>query len=273
MPALLPCLNFPLFLAKQKISLPMICALLIGRGGSEGFPEKNLLNVLGRPLCAYPMIAAEQASYIDRLYVSTDSKNIREVARKHGARIIERPPELASKEALGEDAYKHGHDFIAAELADEGKELELLALLMCNAPTITGGLIDEGVRLLRENEEADSAVTVSVYNMWSPTRARKSDAEGYLQPFVPFAAFEDETDITCDRDSQGTVYFADMGVSVVRPRCFVDMESNLPPQKWMGHKILPIRNWGGLDMDYAWQIGMIEFWLREHGVKYEGMQV
>jgi hypothetical protein len=51
------------------------------------------------------------------------------------------------------------------------------------------------------------------------------------------------------------------------------MESNLPPQKWMGTKILPIRNWGGLDMDYAWQIGMVEFWLREHGVKYEGMQV
>ena len=190
----------------------------------------------------------------------------------YNAKLIERPDELASKEALGEDAYKHGFEAIKSDLASEGKELELLVLLMCNAPTINSKLIDEGVGMLRENQEADSAVTVSVYNMWSPSRARKKDKDGFLEPFVPFEAF-DEKEITCDRDSQGEVFFADMGVSIVRPRCFADMESNLPPQKWMGTKILPIRNWGGLDMDYAWQIGMVEFWLREHGVKYEGMQV
>lgn len=251
----------------------MICALLIGREGSEGFPGKNLLNVLGRPLCAYPMIAAKEAPSIGRLYVSTDSESIRDVARAHGARIIDRPPELADKEALGEDAYKHGFEVIAAELENEGEELELLALLMCNAPTVNAKLIEEGVRLLRKDEQADSAVTVSVYNMWSPTRARRQDESGYLQPFVPFEVYGEEelASFTCDRDSQGDVYFADMGVSVVRPRCFADMEANLPPQKWMGDKILPIRNWGGLDMDYAWQIGMVEFWLREHGTKYNDM--
>lgn len=250
----------------------MICGLLIGREGSSGFPGKNLLNVLGRPLCAYPMIATSESVYVDRLYVSTDSESIRKVALRYDARLIERPPELASKEALGEDAYKHGFDAISKDLASEGKELELLVLLMCNAPTINGKLIDEGIDMLRENKEADSAVTVSVYNMWSPSRARQKNNDGFLEPFVPFEAFDDK-EITCDRDSQGEVFFADMGVSIVRPRCFSDMESNLPPQKWMGKKILPIRNWGGLDMDYAWQIGMVEFWLREHGIKYEGMQV
>ena len=250
----------------------MICALLIGREGSSGFPGKNLLNVLGRPLCAYPMIASAESDFVDRLYVSTDSESIRKVALTYGAKLIDRPPELASKEALGEDAYKHGFDAISKDLENEQQELELLVLLMCNAPTINGQLIDEGIGMLRKNQEADSAVTVSVYNMWSPSRARKKNKAGFLEPFVPFEAF-DEKEITCDRDSQGEVFFADMGVSIVRPRCFTDMESNLPPQKWMGTKILPIRNWGGLDMDYAWQIGMVEFWLREHGVNYEGMQV
>ena len=51
----------------------MICALLIGREGSLGFPGKNLLNVLGRPLCSYPMIAATESKSVQRLYVSTDS--------------------------------------------------------------------------------------------------------------------------------------------------------------------------------------------------------
>jgi CMP-N-acetylneuraminic acid synthetase len=249
----------------------MICALLIGREGSSGFPGKNLLNVLGRPLCAYPMMAALESSFVDRLYVSTDSENIRKVATSYNARLIERPPELASKEALGEDAYLHGFNFISNELSHEGSKLDLLVLLMCNAPTISAELIDHGVELLNQNPNADSAVTVSAYNMWSPTRARRLDDDGYLKPFVPFNKYDkkDLDSFSCDRDSQGTVYFADMGASIVRPKCFTNMNSNLPPQKWMGKKILPIQNWGGLDMDYAWQIGMVEFWLREHGVKYK----
>jgi CMP-N-acetylneuraminic acid synthetase len=35
-----------------------VVALMIGRGGSTGFPGKNLYPVLGRPLMAYPLMAA-----------------------------------------------------------------------------------------------------------------------------------------------------------------------------------------------------------------------
>ena len=250
----------------------MIAALLIGREGSEGFPGKNLLNVLGRPLCEYPMIAAQEASSVERVYVSTDSDQIREVACRRGCRLIERPPELASKAALGEDAYEHGFKVIRDELAGEGRELEMLVLLMCNAPTISADLIEEGISMLKADPKADSAVTVSMYNMWSPTRARRLNDHGYLDPFVPFEKLEGLDEINCDRDSQGSVYFADMGTSIVRPHCLENIENGILPQKWMGRKILPIHNWGGLDMDFAWQIGMVEFWLREHGVKYKGMR-
>ena len=250
----------------------MIPALLIGREGSEGFPGKNLLNVLGRPLCEYPMMAAQAAESVGPLYVSTDSPRIEEIAKRRGCRLIERPPALASKEALGEDAYMHGFEVIREDLATEGEELEMLVLLMCNAPTITAELIEDGIVQLRADEEADSAVTVSVFNMWSPTRARRLDDQGYLNPFVPFEHLEGVERANCDRDSQGNVYFADMGASIVRPHCLENLEGGILPQKWMGRKILPIHNWGGLDMDFAWQIGMVEFWLREHGIKYEGMR-
>ena len=250
----------------------MIAALLIGREGSEGFPGKNLLNVLGRPLCEYPMIAAQEAPSVERLYVSTDSDRIREVALSRNCILIERPPELASKEALGEDAYVHGYQVIRDDLDKSGDELEMLVLLMCNAPTISAELIEKGIGKLRGDKEADSAVTVSVYNMWSPIRARRLNDEGYLDPFIPMESVVDFDTLTCDRDSQGNVYFADMGASIVRPHCLKNIEEGILPQKWMGRKILPIYNWGGLDMDFAWQIGMLEFWLREHGVKYEGMR-
>jgi len=249
----------------------MIAALLIGREGSEGFPGKNLLNVLGRPLCEYPILAAQAAASVGPIYVSTDSESIKEIGKRCGCRIIERPPELASKEALGEDAYVHGYHLIRTELEKQGEELELIVLLMCNAPTINGNLIEEGIAKLRSDPQADSAVTVSIYNMWSPIRARRLNAKGFLESFAPLSLVEDLDTVNSERDSESNVYFADMGVSIVRPHCLDSMEEGILPQKWMGRKILPIHNWGGLDMDYASQIGMVEFWLREHGIRYKGM--
>ena len=245
----------------------MICALAIGREGSRGFPGKNLVPVLGRPLMAYPLLAAHHAPSVQRIYLSTDSKKMAEVGASLGARHIPRPVELATAEALGEEVFAHGYRFIRSELKAEGESLELLALLFCNAATVTAELIEEGIRALREKPDLDSAVSVCPYNMWSPLRARKIGDDGLLHPFVPFEAFGDPARLNCDRDSQGEVLFADMSVSVVRPRCLERLADGLLPQRWMGRRIFPIKQWGGLDVDYEWQLPQVEFWLKAHGVK------
>ena len=220
--------------------------------------------VLGRPLMAYPLLAANDSRFVERIYVSTDSEEIARVAREYGAETIERPPELAAPEALGEDAFRHGYEVIRDGLAG-GDSLELIVLLFANAATVTGELIDRGIELLRADPTIDSAVTVSRYNMWSPLRARQLDEEGFLQPFVPFETFGDPATLNCDRDSQGDAWFADMGASVVRPRCLEHLEEGLLPQRWMGRRIAPIESWGGCDVDYEWQIPSVEYWLQAHG--------
>lgn len=243
----------------------MICALMIGRAGSVGFPGKNIAPVLGRPLCSYPLMAARASQYVERLYVSTDSPEIEQIAQSFGAETIERPKELASSQALGEHVFVHGYQEIKRRLAAEGKQVELMVLLFANGATITAKLIDKGIEILHKDPTMDSAVTTSVYNMWSPLRARRINAEGCLVPFVPFETFGDPRTLNCDRDSQGEVHFADMSVSVVRPHCLDNLDDGLLPQKWMGQRIAPIRSWGGCDVDYEWQLPMVDFWLRKHG--------
>ena len=103
--------------------------------------------------------------------------------------------------------------------------------------------------------------------MWSPLRARKLTSDGSLKPFVNFEYFGNPKTLNCDRDSQGNVYFADMSLSVVRPKCLENLESGLLPQKWMGKKIMPIKSWGGCDVDYKWQIPGVEHWLISNGFK------
>lgn len=242
-----------------------VCALLLGREGSTGFPGKNTFSVLGRPLMRYPMLAAEYSRAVTHRFFSTDSESYKKIGRENGWQIIDRPPELATATALGEDAFKHGYVVISDLLSKEGYGIESLVLLFCNAPTILAETIDIGVQMLRENPKLDSAVTVSTYNMWSPLRARRENKKGLLKPFVPFETFGDPKAMNCDRDSQGDVLFADMGVSVIRPRCLDALEEGMLPQKWMGRKIAPIKQWGGLDVDYRWQIPIVEYWLIKHG--------
>ena len=245
----------------------MICALMMGRSGSIGFPEKNIKKVLGRHLFEYPLIASKNSKYIDKIFVSTDYPIITRVSKKYGAIHIKRPKKLANNKALGEHVYEHGYFEIKKILNLDVKHIEFMILLMANAPTITGKLIDKGINILRRNKNLDSAVTTSIYNMWSPLRARKISNRNLLKPFVPFKTFGNPKTLNCDRDSQGDVYYADMSVSIVRPRCLENIKEGLLPQKWMGKKITSIRSWGGCDVDYEWQLPMVEFWLKKNGYK------
>ncbi len=245
----------------------MICALMIGRAGSTGFPNKNIKKVLGRRLCEYPLIACKNSKYVDKIFVSTDCPIITRGSKKYGATIIKRPKRLATNMALGEKVYEHGYFEIKKILNEDLKKIELVILLMANAPTITSKLIDKGIKILRKNKSFDSAVTTSIYNMWSPLRARKIGKHNLLKPFVPFESFGNIKKYNCDRDSQGNVYFADMSASIVRPKCLENLNDGLLPQKWMGRKVAPIPSWGGCDVDYEWQLPMVEFWLKKNGYK------
>ncbi len=90
----------------------MIAALLIGRGGSVGLPNKNVYPILNRPLMSYPLLAALNSKFVDEIYVSTDSKKIEEVGKNFNANIIKRPAELATSDALVEDVFTHGYNYI-----------------------------------------------------------------------------------------------------------------------------------------------------------------
>mgnify|MGYP003879750681 CR=1 FL=1 len=240
---------------------------MMGRAGSRGLKNKNLLKINGRKLCEYPLIAATKSQYTKSIYVTTDCPKIKKISQKYKAKIIERPKILCNSSALGESVYEHGYFEIKKDLKKKSKKIELIVLLMANSATITWKMIDKGIKFLRRNKSFDSAVSTSVYNMWSPLRARKLDKKGALKPFVPFKVFGNPKTLNCDRDSQGDVYYADMSVSIVRPKCLENLKSGLLPQKWMGKKIAQIKSDAGFDVDKEWQIPQLQYWLKKNKVK------
>ena len=87
----------------------MIIAILIGRKGSRGFKGKNTTKILGKPCCEYPLIAAKNSKFINKIYVSTDCPKIKKISKKYSAEIIFRPKNLANSKALGEDVFKNAY--------------------------------------------------------------------------------------------------------------------------------------------------------------------
>ena len=236
----------------------MITAIMIGRKGSRGFPGKNTYKVLGRPLCEYPLIAAKRSKFIDKIYVATDCDKIKKISSKYNVEFINRPKKLNTNKALGDHVFEYSYEQVKKKI----KKIELVVLLFANAPTINFKLIDQGITLLKKNKYFDSAVSTSVYNMWSPLRARKLASDGSLKPFVNFEYFGNPKTLNCDRDSQGNVYFADMSLSVVRPKCLENLKNGLLPQRWMGKKIAPIYSEAGFDLDFEWQLPQLEYWIK-----------
>ena len=70
-------------------------AFIFARGGSKGLPGKNIKPLAGKPLLQYSIETAQSCPAIDKIFVSTDDKNIAKVALKNNAILIDRPKELA----------------------------------------------------------------------------------------------------------------------------------------------------------------------------------
>jgi CMP-N,N'-diacetyllegionaminic acid synthase len=85
-------------------------ALIAARGGSQGIPKKNLLDLCGKPLLAWTIEQAHAAEGIDLVAVSSDCEEILTTAERFGAVGVKRPPEISGATAPSEAAWRHALD-------------------------------------------------------------------------------------------------------------------------------------------------------------------
>ncbi|QPF82958.1 acylneuraminate cytidylyltransferase family protein [Bradyrhizobium genosp. L] len=122
-----------------------ILFLLVGRGGSKGVPRKNLREIGGLSLIGYKVRSALKSRYCSRLIVSSDSAEIRDEAKRHGAEMLfERPAELATDTASSNDVVLHAMDWIEQH---EGRHYDAIMLLEPSSPFARPEHFDEAVEL------------------------------------------------------------------------------------------------------------------------------
>lgn len=132
-----------------------LIAVIPARGGSKGLPNKNILDLHGRPLIEWSIAFAQSQASIDRCIVSTDSFVIAEVAKQCGAEVpFLRSEMLSSDNAKTADVILDVID--RCSLAGDDK----IILLEPTSPYRTQSSF---VRLLRlfDHPECQKAVSVS----------------------------------------------------------------------------------------------------------------
>lgn len=126
----------------------MALALIPARGGSKGIPRKNLAEVAGKPLIQWTIEAAQGASSIDRVVVSTDDD---EIAAAVGVEVLRRPAELAQDDTPMAAVVRHAVDELAPDV---------VVLLQPTSPLRTARHIDEAVAALGDADAVVSVVRV-----------------------------------------------------------------------------------------------------------------
>lgn len=166
---------------------PKILGLIPARGGSKVVPRKNLRMLGNRPLVEYSIREAMSSGCITRTVCSTDDAEIAETARRCGAEVpFLRPAELAGDASTDADYTIHAVEWLRD---NEGWLAHLVVILWPTCPLRKTSDIDGAVRMLLDNPDADSVVSVippqkSPYKMW-----RRTDA-GYLVPLLTSHVFE-----------------------------------------------------------------------------------
>ncbi len=139
----------------MKIS-PTILAIIPAKERSTRLPGKNLKDLCGKPMLAYPIEAAKGAKGVSRVIVSTDSERIKQVAEQYGAEVpFMRPAELTEDSTTSQEVLVHALDALKAQ---EGYEPEYVLLLYPTSPLLSRERIEQAVALAIE-KNADSVIS------------------------------------------------------------------------------------------------------------------
>ncbi len=127
-------------------------ALIPARGGSKGIPRKNIKLFNSKPLIYWSIKAALNSRFIDRVIVSTEDKEIAEIASSYSAEVpFMRPANFSRDDSSGIDPVIHA--------LEELPNVNNVLLMQPTSPLRKTEHIDQ-IFKLRSDFNSDSAVSV-----------------------------------------------------------------------------------------------------------------
>lgn len=142
---------------------PYVFGIIPARGGSKGLPGKNLRGLGRLSLLGHAIASARESLRLTRFIVSTDSPEIAEEARRHGAEApFLRPVDLATDEAGMVPVLQHAVRWLETTA---GARPDIVVTLQPTSPFRVGADIDRTIdRLLETGADSTQTVTEAFYH-------------------------------------------------------------------------------------------------------------
>ena len=158
----------------------MKLAVIPARGGSKRIPRKNVKTFCGKPMIAWSIEAAKQSGCFDSIIVSTDDKEIAEIAVGLGAEApFVRPQELSDDHTGTIPVVAHAIDW----LQQNGSPPSLVCCIYATAPFLSAEDLKNGLNLIQKTR-ANYAFSVTSY-AFPIQRAVYVNENGRVEMFQP----------------------------------------------------------------------------------------
>lgn len=161
------------------INQKKVLAIIPARGGSKGLPGKNIRILHDRPLIAWPIRAALNSRYIDKVVVTTDDSDIAKIALEYGADVpFMRPVEFAKDTSPSSEAIIHAIEFCTKA---DGM-YDYIVLLEPTSPLTEAADVDKALETL-ESSKGLAIVGASKVESTHPDYCATIGPDSFLKPF------------------------------------------------------------------------------------------
>ncbi|MDH4318618.1 MAG: acylneuraminate cytidylyltransferase family protein [Desulfobulbaceae bacterium] len=157
-----------------------VLGLIPARGGSKGLARKNIRNLHGKPLIGWTIEAARESACFDTIMVSTDSREIADIAEEYGVQVpCLRHAKLSGDSTPIMDVIMNTLDWYGAR----SKTFDIIVLLQPTSPLRNGDDIKRGLSLYSErNAKAVVSVCRAEHHpYWMNTLPH----DGSMRDFLP----------------------------------------------------------------------------------------
>ena len=138
------------------MSIPTVAVIIPVKARSTRLPGKNLKDLCGKPMMAYPILAAIGARGVSRVVVSTESDEVKKIALQYGAEVpFMRPEALTGDAVTSQEVLVHALDELKKL---DGYEPDYVLLLYPTSPLLKRERIEQAIALAVE-KNADSVIS------------------------------------------------------------------------------------------------------------------
>ena len=218
-------------------------AIIPARGGSKGVPRKNIKDLSGKPLIAWTIESALQVEGIDKLIVSTDDQEIKNVALKWGAEVpFTRPEELAGDKAKAIPVLQHAVTF----LEEQGQSFDAVMMLQPTSPMRLAKDIEACLGMMQADQSCTSVISVTGVGEYHPARMKYLEKGVLVDP--PFCeSYENQP-----RQELEPMYIRSGAIYLVRRKVLME-EHSLKGRRSLGY-VMPKERSVNIDAPFDFEL-------------------